>query len=925
MKTTVRNNDFGMTLLALFFQLFILADLVTAQNPLVQDKGLLPGDRLSAASYGSQQDHAAASGGNQQLVVWSDYRSQNSGNSTNQSAGDIFGVRIDAQGNLVDSIPFAVSVDMAEQRYPEVAWNGQNWLVVYRSQDPVGEYFANRIRAVRVSPAGVVLDQTPLLIAESDLPFRVAGQNGQWMVTYTQYDSNGSSAVAAGRRIGNDGQFLDSQPLVLLDANYGASVLLAANGEYLVAAPHTSDSSITRARRIGLNGQPIGTVFNIPSKNTGTSGSEYYVTWVSNFTNLVGSRMSLEGVVLDPDGELLTSEYSQYHHNSVVHDGNQWWVEWGAANTIRTIRVSNSGTVIDPNGGMTLPLTAGNAYEPTLVPRTSGGVHVYWWDGRIGDSNVYLVPVDLGNQAGSEKCISTGTSTQLMPDFAKSANGQVAVAFASNHATEDRILVHFLSDSGTPTMPEPLEVARGPNFGKASIAWNPACYLVTWDEGDPGLSTTRIMARRLRPDGSFIDSAPFNVMSGYSPDVDAVGDDFLVAASRFVTFQTIGAQAKRIDGPTGAILDTNPLVLLNGYVSTGPRVQSDGNRWVVTYHSHWSHNSSQSDVVYNFVNPNGTFTPASNPASTSGGAGNLAVAFSGDKYLFVWRSNTLSSANNYISGKIMNANGTFATSDFVIAEAPGRQLRPVVAWNGNNFVVAWDDQRHQQAFFDERTDIYGAHVTPSGVVLDPSGFPIVANANGDVTAAIIGTQPGVALVASARFTTTALHDSYRIGISAIGLRTMPGDLQSVSMLSGTNIAGTIEDLRASDDSYFATRSGREGNQPTTEFQVWAFSPVSNPTSIDISVESRSSIPFGVAKISALNWSANQYEQIGTFSIGTVETTKTVRSLKAIDYVNGAGEISLRIKLVPAASFTPRSFTTQFFDSWFDQIKLDLGF
>jgi hypothetical protein len=919
MKRANSTTDFRSKWLAVLFQLFVFPSLLVAQIPQVQDKGLLPGDRLLAASFGSQQDHAAAAGGDQQLVVWSDYRSQNSGNSTNQSAGDIFGLRIDAEGNPIDQVPFAICVDFAEQRLPEVAWNGQNWLVVYRSQDPVGEYFANRIRAVRVSPAGVVLDQTPLVIATSDLPFRVAGQNGQWLVTYTEYDANGSSAVAAGRRIGNDGQFLDPQPLVLLDANYGASVLLAANGEYLVAAPHTSDASITRARRIGLNGSPIGYVFNIPSKNVGSRGTEYYVTWVSNFVNLVGSRMSLEGVLLDPDGELLTSEYSQYHYNSVVHDGNQWWIQWGAANIAHTIRVANSGTIIDVNGGPTLPLaTTGFAYDPVMVPRSSGGVHFCWWDGRSGDSNVYLLPIDSANQANSERCISTGTATQLIPDFAKSTNGQVAVAFTSDYSVDDRVLVHFLTDTGTAQMPEPIEVARGPNFGKAAIAWNPSGYLVAWDEGEPGQATTRIMARRLRPDGSFIDAAPFNVMTGFSPDVDAVGDDFLIAASRFVTFQTIAAQAKRVDGPTGTILDANPLVLLNGYVSAGPRVSSDGNRWIVTYHSHWSHNSSQSDVVYNFVNQNGTFTPASNPASTSGGSGNLAVAFSGSRYLFVWRSNTLGSANNYISGKIMNANGTFATSDFVIAEAPGRQLRPVVSWNGEEFVVAWDDQRHQQTFFDERTDIYAAHVTSNGVVLDPAGIPVVTNLNGDVTSAIIGTQPGVALVASAQFTTFTPYDSYRIGISAIGLRTLPADLLNVKQLNGSVIAGTIDDLRASDNSYLATRSSYDSRQLSAEMQLWAVSSVDNPGSVDVSIESKVSIPSGVAKISALNWRTNRYDTIDTYAISPTETTRTIRSLKAAKYVNGAGEIGLRIKHTHSGS------TQQPFDSFFDLIQIEIG-
>ncbi len=145
------------------------------------------------------------------------------------------------------------------------------------------------------------------------------------------------------------------------------------------------------------------------------------------------------------------------------------------------------------------------------------------------------------------------------------------------------------------------------------------------------------------------------------------------------------------------------------------------------------------------------------------------MAFSGQKYLFVWRNNTLSNANNYIAGRIMNADGSFATGNFTIAEAPGRQLRPVVGWDGTNFVVAWDDQRNQGAFFDERTDIYGARVSPAGQVLDPVAFPIYVGPQGDATAAILSRTDGVSFVASARFVTTTDFDSYRVGVTVLGL------------------------------------------------------------------------------------------------------------------------------------------------------------
>jgi hypothetical protein len=701
-----------------------------------------------------------------------------SGNATNQSAGDIFGARIDAQGNLVDPVPFAVHAGLGEQRYPVVAWNGESWLVAFRSQDPVGGYFANRIRAVRVSPQGEVLDETPLLIASSDLPFRLAGQGGQWMITYSMYHDDGYGTHLAGRRIGGDGAFIDAEPLVLLDWSYGASTLLAAAGEYLVAGADWYDSSVTRAQRIGLDGLPQGDEFTVPGLAIASDGSEYYVAWFSNFVNLVGSRMTAAGVLLTPTGTLLTSDYSQYHSCSVAHDGTQWWIEWGAASAYRTIRVAANGTVLDPGGGAALPLGGtGFAYGPQMSPRDGGGVNFYWNDSRSGDTNVWCIPVNPDNTMEPERCVSTGTATQLLPDLAVGPAGQVAVAFTSGFAADDRVLVHFLDVAGNAMTSEPIEVARGPNLGQAGIAWNGALYLVVWDEGAAGLTTTQIKARRMNADGTFLDAASFDVMAGFSPDVEALGDDFLVGASRFVTFQTIAAIARRVDGPTALLLDPSPLALLMGYVSTGPRVRADGTQWIVTYHSHWSHDSAQSDAVYNFVNANGTFTPPTNPTTTSGGAGTPDVAFSGSRYLFVWRSNTLGSANNSISGRVMNVDGTFATGTFVVAEAAGRQLRPVVDWNGSEFVVAWDDQRNRQAFFDERTDIYAARVSETGSVLDPAGIALVTNEDGDVTAAVRSSAPRVALVASARFSLAAPYDYHRVGITTIGdAGGLPGDV-----------------------------------------------------------------------------------------------------------------------------------------------------
>lgn len=759
-----------------------------ADPPALHDLGLLPGDMEIAPAVSSQQDHAVAKGGDQFLAVWSDYRGSSVGGGTNQSDGDIFGIRLDSEGDPIEDAPFLIAGGMGLQRDPLVAWNGQSWLVVYISQDPVGSYFDYQMRAVRVSPQGQVLDTTPILFPPTQytpntIGLQVAGQGGQWLITRCIYHSDGYGTYLAGQRINNNGTLLDPTPLMLMDWVYGQTKTIVSAGEYLVAGPDWSSSSTIKARRIGLNGQPLGASFNVPSLNIAGNGGEYYVAWISNYVNLVGSRMTLSGTLLTPNGTLIVPNFSQYHQSTLAHDGINWWLEWGASDQLHTVRINAAGNVLDPNGGVLLPITVGgtinNAYGPTLVPRTGGGVHLFWYDLRVAlgyDANVFVLPISPANIPGAERCVSTGTRSQRAPDLADGPDGRIVVLFVSEAANDDRVLVHLLGPNGQPLANEPIEVASGPTIGKPGIAWNGSMYLIVWDAGSSGLTPTQIKGRRMNADGSFIDAAAFDVMPGFSPDVEALGDDFLVAASRYATYpQFIDAWMRIIDGPTGAFLN-NPTMIGAGYVSTGPRVRSDGSRWLVTYHSHWTLNSPQSDAVYNFVYPNGAFTPATNPTTSSGGAGTPDVAWSGNKYLFVWRSNTLSNANNYISGRIMNPDGTFATGSFLIAEAPGRQLRPVVDWEGTSFVVAWDDQRNQASFFDARTDIYGARVSEAGAVLDPAGLPLYAGPQGDATAAILSTPDGVSYVASARFETTPPFDSYRVGLTQIGTPVVPGDL-----------------------------------------------------------------------------------------------------------------------------------------------------
>src|SRR5215204_2031426 len=137
----------------------------------------LPGDTsLAVPPAGKQEKPQVSRGGETFLAVWTDTRSALAPNGTLSVGGggpyfgpllglmnDIYAARLDAAGNVIDQHPIVVSQGPYNQSFPQVAWNGQNWLVVWY-QEKADDYYSYEIRGVRVSPAGVVLDSTPFLI-----------------------------------------------------------------------------------------------------------------------------------------------------------------------------------------------------------------------------------------------------------------------------------------------------------------------------------------------------------------------------------------------------------------------------------------------------------------------------------------------------------------------------------------------------------------------------------------------------------------------------------------------------------------------------------------------------------------------------------------------------------------------------------------
>jgi len=752
---------------------------IAAAQPPMADIGLLPGDSGLVTASNSQTDLFVCPGGGGFLALWTDARARSSGSQTIQSDFDVFGIRLDGSGHPVGA-PFLVAGGMGYQRRPKAAWNGENWLVMFESQDPTQppvEYWETQIRFTRVSQLGVVLDAVPMSLPPvqfepGTIGLTISGTGGSWLIARCVYHSDGYGTFLAGQRIASSGQLLDAAPVMLMDWTYGQLDVMAVGGEYLVVGPDWN-SSVQKARRISANLQPIAPAFNLPVNfvSIGASSTGYLVTWIANFTDLVGSPMSTSGVLLNPSGTLLYPSYSG--ESGVAHDGTNWWVLRSVSNEARLVRVSSGGTRLDAPGGALLPINVtGNVnslYDPRIIPKPGGGVLFCWTDWREAmgtEPNGFTMEVAPTNVGQPEQCVTLGTRSQRSPSICAGADGLVASAYVSEAAGEDRVYVQLLAPGGAPVSGEPIEVGRAPVIGACGVAWNGSVFMTTWSQSGAGVPGG-IVARRLNPDGTFVDAA-LQVMPGDMPSIAALIGNFCIAGVRAASPQIIDLWAARVDGATGARLDGSLGVRLgSGYFNAATRTRSDGVQWLVASHSQWTHDSSQGDAVLARVPASGAPGAGFNPTPVSGGSGDLDIAFSGTKYLLVWRSNSLANANNYVSGRIMNADGTYATGAFVIAEAAGRQLRPTAVWDGAHFLVAWDDQRNQEKFYDDRTQVSGVYVSEAGGVLGPA-FRLDISETVSCSPALEVTGENLVLAATTRFAITGGRSSYRVGVTRIG-------------------------------------------------------------------------------------------------------------------------------------------------------------
>ncbi|MCB0014926.1 MAG: hypothetical protein KDE34_23585, partial [Anaerolineales bacterium] len=151
----------------------------------------VPGDTAIALAAEDQTTPAIAHGSGLTLVAWADGRSRAAGAlfPDFETASDIYGIILDADGNPQSAQPFPISQAKGSQTVPRIFWNGSNWLVVFQTYmlSGTGFYYQQTLAAVRVSPTGAILDEQPIILFNTPISgtaWNMASDGTDWFITY---------------------------------------------------------------------------------------------------------------------------------------------------------------------------------------------------------------------------------------------------------------------------------------------------------------------------------------------------------------------------------------------------------------------------------------------------------------------------------------------------------------------------------------------------------------------------------------------------------------------------------------------------------------------------------------------------------------------------------------------------------------------
>jgi hypothetical protein len=397
----------------------------------------------------------------------------------------------------------------------------------------------------------------------------------------------------------------------------------------------------------------------------------------------------------------------------VAFDGTNYLVVWDAFGSVRAARISRTGVLLDPQPMLiatgTLATVAFDGTNFLVVWSSSGyGVPGDIHGARVSTGGAVLDPEGFP--------IATGPDRDLFPAVAFDGTNYLVLWTSFPFELPFPATVHGtrVDTGGHVIDPSPVLIPEA--TGTPSVAFDGANFLVAFMSGDQGRDG--IKAVRMSPDGAVVGPGAIQISAPTTANYPAVvfdGVHWQVAWTQWTPdgYDVHGARVSR----RGSVLDPADILIATGPGDQGGvSMARNGTNVLVA----WSDSQQDGDVFATRISrPGVVLDPAGIAIATGPGPQSSPALATGTNNILAIFVDDLGNSCCVAQGvRVSRAGAVLDPTPHVVSQQANSQFGPRIAFDGTNYLVAWEDDRTNRS---ER-DIYAARVTPEGISLDPAGF-----------------------------------------------------------------------------------------------------------------------------------------------------------------------------------------------------------
>jgi hypothetical protein len=449
-------------------------------------------------------------------------------------------------------------------------------------------------------------------------------------------------------------------------------------------------------------------------------GTDYLVVWLDGYYNIRAARVRQDGLLLDPSGIGLGGG-AENSFPQAVFDGTDFFVVWSAPPNIMGSRITPEGQVLDP-----YPITVSSRtpYDARCSIAWGGSEGlVVWTDSSDGpEFDIYGTRVTRSGVVCDSlgMPVSTWPGIQMSPAVAFDGNHYLVVWQDYRNGTTADIYGARVDTSGTVADTSGFPVSLGPMSQlNPALAFGDSVYLVAWEDVriDPNRD---IYCARVAPDARVLDSAGIKVTDAVSsqllPKVAFDGMDYMLdwADWRSGAPDIYGARVSQ----AGVLLDTAeiPICVARDYQDDPGIVFGDTNCLAVWHDYRYGDNSqifgARVNRVGRVMDSAGFIVSMAPPASQDV----PCAAFTGSSYVVAWALED--DPMSICFSRLAPDGGLLDSAPHTLCPSSASQDMPAVAVGDSCVLVVWVDYGVN--------GLAGARVTQSGAVLDSTGISIMS-------------------------------------------------------------------------------------------------------------------------------------------------------------------------------------------------------